>query len=285
MSRRTHHVESPVLRERHWRLVDTGFASGPRNMAIDEAILLAHSRGEVPPTLRFYGWEPPAVSIGYFQRMAGEVDLEACRRLGYGWVRRPTGGRAIFHHRELTYSVVIREELLPGGVIETYRFLAAGLLAGLRRLGAPAEMAGGEKDPRALGGEASPACFDTPSAYELVVGGRKIVGSAQTRRAGTILQHGSILLDLDVDLTFTLLKVPPERREAAKAHLRSRATSLREALGREVSWAEARDAFIAGFAEALGITLTPGELTPAEVAEAERLEAEKYGHDRWNLRR
>lgn len=286
MSAESSNGQQPVeLKERAWRLVDIGYASGPRNMAIDEAILLAHSRGEVPPTLRFYGWQPAAVSIGYFQRMAAEVDLEACRRLGYGWVRRPTGGRAIFHHIELTYSVVVREELLPGGVLETYRYLAAGLLEGLRRLGAPAEMAGGEKDPRSMGGDASPACFDAPSAYELVVGGRKVIGSAQTRREGTILQHGTILLDLDIDLLFTLLKVPEGSLEAAKEHLRHRATSLKEVLGREVPWAEARDAFAAGFASGMGLSLSSGGLTTAEQALADRLEAEKYGHDSWNLRR
>lgn len=273
-----------MLRAKEWRLLDTGARTGPENMAIDEAIALAHGRGEVPPTLRFYTWEPPAVSIGYFQRMAAEVDLDAVRAGGFGYVRRPTGGRAIFHHLELTYSVAIREELLPGTVLETYRELSAGLLAGLRRLGAPVEMAAGEKDPRAFAGaEVNPACFDVPSAYELVAGGRKLVGSAQTRRRGTILQHGSILLDLDYELLFSLLRVPD--REAAARHLRQRAVGLREVLGRPVAVAEAQAAVAAGFAGALGLTLTPGALTPAEEAEAARLVREKYGHDGWNLRK
>lgn len=273
-----------VLKERTWRLLDTGFGPAAWNMAVDEAVQLAHARGQVPPTLRFFGWDPPAVSIGYFQRMAAEVDLDACRRLGYGWVRRPTGGRAIFHHMELTYSAVIREELLPGSVLATCAFLSRGLVAGLRRLGAPAEPAAGERDPR-LAGAAGPACFDAPGAYEVVVGGRKVVGSAQTRKEGAILQHGSILLDLDPELLFTLLRVPPEQKAAAIEHLRRRAVGLREVLGRPVTWAEARDAVAAGFAEALGVHLVPGELTPEERAEAERLVREKYGTDGWNLRR
>lgn len=272
------------LRERRWRLVVSGFADAATNMAVDEAIQTAHARGEVPPTLRLYGWRPAAVSIGYFQRMAAEVDLDACRRLGYGYVRRPTGGRAIFHHVELTYSVVIREELLPGSVLETYRTLAGGLVAAIRRLGATAELAGGEPDPR-LGGEASAACFDAPSAYELVVGGRKVVGSAQTRRHGAILQHGSVLLDLDAERLFTLLRVDPEKRPEAIAHLRSRAAGLRELLGREVSWDEAARALPEGFTEALGVAFVPGELTPAERRLAEELVATRYGTDAWNLRR
>lgn len=273
------------LHQRTWRLLDTGYRSAAENMAIDEALQRAHGRGEVPPTLRFYGWDPPAVSIGYFQSMSGEVDLAACRERGYGYVRRPTGGRAIFHHVELTYSVVIREDLLPGTVLETYQVLAAGLLSGLRALGAPAEMAAGEKDPRLAGGEASPACFDVPSAYELVVGGRKVIGSAQTRREGTILQHGAILLDLDADTLFAVLKVSPAIRDRALAHLRQRATGLRAVLGRTVSYAEAAAAFTTGFATALDLDLRPGALLPAERAAAAQLVAEKYGSDDWNLRK
>lgn len=273
------------LRQRTWRLIDTGHRSAAENMAIDEAMQRAHGRGEVPPTLRFYGWDPPAVSIGYFQSMSGEVDLAACRERGYGYVRRPTGGRAIFHHIELTYSVVIREDLLPGTVLETYQVLAAGLLSGLRALGAPAEMAAGEKDPRLSGGEASPACFDVPSAYELVVGGRKVIGSAQTRREGTILQHGAILLDLDADTLFAVLKLPVAVRDRALAHLRQRAAGLREVLGRTVPYAEGVAAFTSGFATALGLDLHPGTLLPAEAAAAARLVDDKYGSDDWNQRK
>jgi lipoate-protein ligase A len=275
-----------AVRERVWRLVDTGFLSGPENMAIDEAIMRAHGRGEVPPTLRFYGWRPAAVSIGYFQSMQAEIDLEAVKAGGFGYVRRPTGGRMIFHHMEITYSVTIREELLPGGVIETYRELSQGLLEGLRILGAQPALSGGEEDPRRKDpGGFHTACFDTPSAYELTVDGRKIAGSAQTRKDGVILQHGSILLDMDVDLLFRLMRVPPGQEERLKARFRAKATSLYEALGRQVSYEEAREAFTCGFARGLGLTLTPGTLTPAERAEAEALVREKYGHDGWNLKK
>lgn len=256
-------------------------------MAIDEAIARAHGRGEVPPTLRFYGWKPAAVSIGYFQSMRQEVDLDAVVAGGYGYVRRPTGGRLIFHHLELTYSVSIREELLPGGVIETYRELSKGLLEGLERLGGDAELSGGEEDPRkANPGGFHTACFDTASAYELQVGGRKIAGSAQTRKDGVILQHGTILLDMDVDLLFALMRLPEGAPvEKLKGRFRSKATTLREALGREVSYDEARQAFTQGFAAGLGLHVLNGNLTIAEQEEAERLVVEKYGNDAWNLKK
>ncbi|HWI60540.1 MAG TPA: biotin/lipoate A/B protein ligase family protein [Symbiobacteriaceae bacterium] len=255
-------------------------------MAIDEAIMRAHGRGEVPPTLRFYGWEPAAVSIGYFQSMAKEIDLDAVRAGGWGYVRRPTGGRMIFHHMELTYSVAIQEALLPGGVMETYRELSQGLLAGFRALGVPAELSGGEVDPRRSdpGGNHT-ACFDTASAYELVVAGRKAAGSAQTRKDGVILQHGSIMLDMDVPLLFHLMRVPEELRPRLVERLQKKAVTLREVMGRDVSYEEAREAFTRGFAAGMGLTLTPGALTPAEAADVAELVREKYGNDSWNLKK
>jgi lipoyl(octanoyl) transferase len=269
-----------------WRLLDTGHQTGPANMAIDEAIMRAHGRGEVPPTLRFYGWEPAAVSIGYFQSMASEIDLDAVREGGFGYVRRPTGGRMIFHHMELTYSVAIREELLPGGVVETYKELSKGLLEGLALIGANPELSGGESDPRRRdpGGNHT-ACFDSPSAYELTVQGKKVAGSAQTRKDGVILQHGSIMLDLDADLLFHLMKAPVELKERLKERFRRKAVSLKEALGRDVGYAEARDAFVRGFERGLGVVLTPGQLTAAEQADAAALANEKYGSDTWNLKK
>jgi len=275
-----------TVKEKEWRLLDSGYHPGPENMAIDEAIMRAHGRGEVPPTLRFYGWEPAAVSIGYFQSMEKEIDLDAVRAGGWGYVRRPTGGRMIFHHIELTYSVVIHEELLPGGVVETYRELSQGLLEGFRCLSVPAELSGGEMDPRRSDpGGVHTACFDTPSAYELVVDGRKAAGSAQTRKDGVILQHGSIMLDMDVPLLFTLMRVPVELRPKLTERMHKKAVTLREALGRHVSYNEARSAFSQGFARGMELHLTPGALTASEEAEAAELVRDKYGNDTWNLKK
>lgn len=276
-----------ALKEFQWRVLDTGFHTGPENMAIDEAIARAHGRGEVAPTLRFYGWKPAAVSIGYFQSMSKEVDLDAVRAGGFDYVRRPTGGRLIFHHMELTYSVSVREELLPGGVIETYREISKGLLDGLQLLGAAADLSGGEHDPRRINpGGFNTACFDSASAYELQVDGRKVAGSAQTRKDGVILQHGTILLDLDADLLFSLMWLPEGApRERLMQRFLSKATSIREALGREVGYDEARAAFSRGFERGLGLTLVPGELTALEQEEAARLVVAKYGNDEWNLKK
>jgi lipoate-protein ligase A len=275
-----------ALHERTWRLLDTGHLSGPENMAIDEAIMRAHGRGDTPPTLRFYGWKPAAVSIGYFQSMAQEIDLEAVRQGGFGYVRRATGGRMIFHHQELTYSVTIREGLLPGDVISTYRELSHGLLRGLQLLGLSPELSGGGLDPRRTNpDDVNTLCFEQASAYELEVGGRKIAGSAQTRQAGVRLQHGSIVLDYDLPLYLSLLKVSSATRSRLLERFRSKATCMRSELDRAVTFAEARDAFITGFAQGLGITLLPGQLTAVEQTETAHLIETKYGSDTWNLKK
>ena len=152
------------MTEQVWRLLRTGKRSGAENMAIDEAILIAGGEGKVPPTIRFYGWEPPTLSIGYFQRAAREVDLERLRERGVGLVRRPTGGRAVLHDKELTYSVIAPENLpgMPSSVIQSYRLISTGLLEGFRRLGLSAEMVSLEEPAARNGSPDSAACFDSP---------------------------------------------------------------------------------------------------------------------------
>lgn len=171
-----------------WRFVNTGFASPAENMAIDEAIVIAHSKGEVPPTLRFYQWNPPTLSLGYFQKAKEEIDFEALERHQLGFVRRPTGGRAVLHDQELTYSMVVSEDYpgMPQSVVEAYRVLSQGLLYGFRRLELQAEMVSlaSEEEKAKYATMGSAACFDSPSWYELIVEGRKVAGSAQTRQRG-----------------------------------------------------------------------------------------------------
>ncbi len=197
-----------------WRLLKSGYQEGAMNMAIDEALMLAVSEGSVPPTIRFYGWIPACLSLGYAQK-ATEVDWGECVEKGIGMVRRATGGRAILHDREVTYSVVAPEDnlLVSGTILESYLKISQGLLLGLQKLGIPAEVVS-HKDLDKLG---TAACFDSPAFYELVVKGRKAVGSAQTRKKGIILQHGSIIRDLDVDTLFAILNLPSdEARERMK---------------------------------------------------------------------
>ncbi|MDI6871511.1 MAG: hypothetical protein QME79_09190 [Bacillota bacterium] len=268
-----------------WRLLDTGFASGAWNMAVDEALMETVGRGEAPPTLRFYGWNPPALSLGYFQDREQEIDLEGCAAQGFDCVRRPTGGRAVLHAEEVTYAVVVPEghpRFSGSSVSETYRAIGEGLAAGLRRLGAPAEMA----PAKHRGGERSAACFDSPSFYELVVKGRKLVGSAQVRRSGAILQHGSILLRFDPDQLLRCLALPSRSaRERLRRALVDGVASLEGVLGRVPAFTEVVEAVAAGVAEVFGVVLAPGELTPGECSRAEELVRLKYATEAWNGRR
>lgn len=292
---------------RVWRLIRSGHLSAAMNMAIDEAIMHSVAQG-AQPALRLYGWDPPAISIGYFQNAEKEVDFAACKSVGVDVVRRPTGGRAVLHDVEVTYSLAIPEEnpIVPKGITESYRKISEGMVLGLRKLGLDAEVVA---TPRARGaarsvapegapsqasasltqripsparGALSGACFDAPSWYEVTAGGKKIVGSAQVRRMGVLLQHGSILLDLDAAKLFTCLRFSSdeERRRAMEQFL-EKATSVWAALGRPVSFMETSEAVLWGLSEALGVEFREGELTPAEKKMAERLAETKYSRLDW----
>ena len=266
-----------------WRLLITGAQDGPTNMAIDEAIVMAVGEGVAPPTVRFFAWQPPCLSLGYAQD-AAEADVDRCRARGWDIVRRPTGGRAILHIDELTYSVVApaSDPRVAGGVLESYNRLSEALVAGLHHLGLMPERAKPiYQDRGALGA----ACFDGPAGYEITVGGRKLIGSAQMRRQGLVLQHGALPLEGDIARIAQALAFESEgERRALEARLRFRATTLHLALGRRVTFEEAADALAAGFAQALNLTLVPGDLTPRERELAEWLRREKYGHEAWTFR-
>ena len=258
-----------------WRLiVDTAMRTGAENMALDEAIMEAVAAGDSPPTLRFYQWAPPCLSLGKRQPLDG-VDLAACRADGVDVVRRATGGWAILHTDELTYSVALRPDdpRVSGAILDTYRTLSQGLIAGLRFLGADAEM-----NPVIPGGaqNTSAACFEVPSAYEITLGGRKLIGSAQTRPAGKVLQHGSLPLHGDIARVACYLTFASEReRQSLATHLRERATTVSDALGHSTPFSEAAQAMARGFAEALNVDLTPGEPSANEIAAARRIHDHK----------
>ncbi|MBI3456887.1 MAG: lipoate--protein ligase family protein [Candidatus Rokubacteria bacterium] len=249
---------------------------GATNMAIDEALLRSRIAGDGRPTLRFFGWAPPTVSLGYGQPVDGRIDLAACARLGVGLVRRPTGGSAILHESpasEVTYSVAARAGDFPGGddLLETYRILATALAAGLARLGVQAEVV-----PRVRGaGAPSPTfCFARTGAYEIAVAGKKLVGSAQRRQGGALLQHGSILLDADPGRLGAVFPGVVEPMSGV--------TTAAVVLGRRVGFDEVVGALTAGFGEALG-PLVPGGLSLAERELATRLVTEKYASDAWTF--
>lgn len=232
-----------------WRYIDSGPGTASENMRIDEDLLEQARQPGAVPVLRFYTWEPPAVSLGRFQRLDSAVHADACAKRGFDIVRRITGGRAVLHNRELTYSVISadRNPLFPPDVIGTYKVIAAGLLAGFRNLGIPAEMV--TRSGRHAGlvekNARDAACFSSPSWYEIVVAGRKIAGSAQRRAAGAFLQHGSLLISHDPAL---------EAEVIPGGSGSDRVTSVEQELGRQVSYEEVKRAFREGFAAALGIT-------------------------------
>jgi lipoate-protein ligase A len=252
-------------------------------MAIDEAILTAVAEGRSRLTLRFFAWQPPCLSIGYNQATA-EVDITRCQQGGVDIVRRPTGGRAILHTDELTYSIVAPqgEPRVAGGVVESYRRLNAGLVRGLRLLGVDVAQA---EAGHAQDADVSAACFDAPSAYEVTAGGKKLVGSAQVRRKEAVLQHGSLPLQGDITRICHYLVVPSEeRREELRRELRARATSLELVLGRVVPFDQVAEALVKGFSKALNLRLESGELSQHELALVQRFRREKYTAETWNFR-
>ncbi len=262
---------------RPWRLLLHPYpVDGARNMAIDEALLQSVLQG-APPALRLYAWEPPTLSLGRGQPLS-DVDRDALQAHGYGLVRRPTGGRAVLHAQELTYCVTTTETEagLEPGLIASYRGLSAALLAAFRHLGLEAL----EAEPRyANHRQAGPVCFEVPSDYEITWQGRKLVGSAQMRSGNALLQHGAIPLDGDLAAIAAVLRARPNPDA-----IRARTATLRQALGRPVSWEEVAHAVVAGFREALSIILQPDDLTPAEQERVDALVSTKYAHAEWTER-
>ena len=260
-----------------WRLLLDKPASGAWNMAVDEVLLDGVAAGTAPPTLRFYEWTPACLSLGYFQPF-DVVDLDGCRALGVEVVRRPTGGRAILHDRELTYSVALPASVLghDGGVLPSYYRLSLALQEGLRRLGVPATLA-----PESAGSSAAhgPVCFDRPSAHEILLHGRKLVGSAQMRRGGGLLQHGSILIEPRIDKLLACLHRTDgggsRGLEEGVAGLAERGVTdpgrIASAIGA---------AFAAGF----GVGLAGDSLRPDEEEAAWALARAKYQSASWTER-
>ncbi|SFD69663.1 MULTISPECIES: biotin/lipoate A/B protein ligase family protein [unclassified Fictibacillus] len=273
-----------------WLFIDSGNCDPAYNMALDEALLTWHSEGKIPPVIRFYGWNPATLSIGYFQKAEKEINLEAVEKYGLGFVRRPTGGRGVLHDQELTYSVIVTEEHpnMPKTVTEAYRVISEGILQGFRNLGLDAYFAipRTEEEKAGLKNPRSAVCFDAPSWYELVVEGRKVAGSAQTRQKGVILQHGSILLDLDEDKLFDLFVYSSERvRERMQKAFKNKAVAMNQLRETPVTQEEAKKAFHAGFEEGLQLDLQPYTLNEEQQKEVEQIAESRYRSKEWTFRR
>jgi lipoate-protein ligase A len=254
-----------------WRLLNPKTSDGYTNMAIDEAILLARIKGVVPNTLRFYRWNPSAVSVGRFQNVESEVQLDTCKSQNVDVVRRMTGGGTVYHDSrdEITYSVVAStQDLGTTDIGSLYAKLYVGLAEALRILGVKSDFNAGTLR----------ACPN------LTVQGRKISGSAQTHRAGVVLQHGTLLLNVNFERMFAFLRVPPARTRTEVINVaRDRITSINAELRKRVSVEEVTTSLTEGFSLALYIRPVEAEMTRYELDLATKLKMEKYGKDEWNL--
>ncbi len=234
------------------------------NMAVDEALLEEAVAGRIEAACRFYRWRPPAVTIGYAQDAAAETDLAACRAAGVPVVRRITGGGAVFHENEITYSLVVPAAADFRNIESSYRILCGAIAAGL--------------DFLKNGFEFSPV-------NDIIYRGKKVSGSAQIRRGGWILQHGTVLLDPDVDRMFTLLRVPENKfRKHGLGSARMRVGGLKDTVGREINFEEAAEAIMKGFRATFDVDTGQSEF-PDRVTDAAHNIAPRYRSDEWNLRR
>lgn len=265
------------------RYLDTGAKSAAWNMAVDEVLLdncRAHlasgaPAGDAPFVFRLYAWSPAALTVGRNQSAGRDVFIERLSGEGVDLCRRLTGGRAVLHDREITYSITGAGAILGGTIEESYRRISEGLAAGLRRLGAPVEFA----PPSGRAYASQPSCFATTSVWELSIGGRKVAGSAQCREGGAVLQHGSILLHSPEERLASLLKI-----RAGGGSQAEHAVGLCDVLGREVSYGEAAIALRAGMEEVFG-PLVEEPLSEAERARSGEIHASRYGTSEWTLGR
>lgn len=249
-----------MLRKR-WRVLRYEKANAVYNMALDEAIAEAVAFRVAGPTIRFYGWEPAAVSIGRFQKLEEVVDLEGCKRLGVDVVRRSTGGGAVFHDRELTYSVICPEDMMPADINEAYREIGGWMVNALKLIGIE-------------------AVFEPIN--DVLVNGKKISGSAQSRRKGMFVQHGTLIYDLDRAKMFSVLKVPKDKLDShSLGDPAERVTSVREQ--RKVPWEYVAAALANAFI--MNREWYAGDLTADEIARAEVIARLRYANDEWTFER
>jgi lipoate-protein ligase A len=249
-----------------WRLIDSGALPSALNMGIDQALLQSYIRGKSPPTLRFYQWNPPGISLGRLQRKPG-FDADACKRLGFDVVRRPTGGRAVLHQNDLTYSIVAGiQEGISINITDAYRLLCHGLLAGFRLLGIEAEL--GQEQSKC---DQPDVCFLRSLIGDIVYQGKKFVGSAQTWSGSSLLQHGSILLEPQTATWAELLGGDEGTQQTHYEDLKKQMTSLSEILGHVPPIPTVKAAIVKGMAQALGVVIAEGQLSPSEWALAHEM--------------
>lgn len=251
-----------------WRLIEDAKCDGGYNMATDWAILQACNEGKSPPTIRLYGWATPTLSVGYSQKGNGQINRERCAQRNIPIVKRPTGGRAVLHDRELTYSLIapLNHPRFAGGLQKTFHAVSDILLECLTKLGVPAERHTVAKERQNPTGQIkTPACFASSNRFEISAHDKKLVGSAQRRLNHAFLQHGSVLIDLDRALLNALLVFPDESSRMCNLELLNRrAGALNETCNKIFSFEDVRETFRDGFLKAFFGEIGIGKTTDFE---------------------
>ena len=264
------------------RFIDTGENNGAMNMAIDEALLTLEKEKKLPPALRVYRFMPPTLSIGYFQSMNREIDIERCKEKGYDYVRRPTGGRAVLHDKELTYSVTIAypHRILDMNLLDSFHYICKGIIRAIDLLGGKAYFSSREDHEIS-----SPSCFAAPTFSDILINGKKVVGSAQMRNSNGLLQHGSILYRVNVNDIFDCFNMDAEKKKKLAKLASEKISSLSDEIGKEITFDMIKDALKKGMAETLGEELVEIRLSDDEIKLANKLYKEKYSTNKWNFKR
>ncbi len=264
------------------RFIDTGENNGAMNMAIDEALLIAEKEKGFPPALRVYKFIPPTLSIGYFQKMRREVDLDHCKEKGFDYVRRPTGGRAVLHDKELTYSITVAKphRILEMSLLDSYHYICEGIIKAIEYLGGKAYFSSRED-----GEISSPSCFAAPTFSDILINGKKVVGSAQMRNSYGLLQHGSILYRVNVDDIFYCFNMEDEKRKRLATLAKKKISSLSDEIGKEITFDMIKDALKKGMEEVMGEEMVESQMTDFELELARKLYNEKYSTEKWNFKR
>ncbi|MCK4858983.1 MAG: lipoate--protein ligase family protein [Candidatus Omnitrophica bacterium] len=262
---------------KNWRLISPRYNDAYTNMAIDEATLQGYIAGVVPPTFRVYGWKPDAISLGYFQKVGEVLDIANCQQQGVSFVRRITGGEAIFHSNDVSYSIICSKEdlALPKSIKSSFRVLASFLINAYKALGAKAYFSCEDKN-EVLQRKRSSFCFASRQDFDILIGGKKLGGNAQKRLKNIIFQHGSVPLTLDIK------KIKGFIREDLSG-IENRATALKDALGKNISFNEFSSAIIDSFRKTFSLKPIEAELSSFELKLIEGLRKEKYGCRKWNL--
>ncbi len=253
------------------------------NMAVDEAILEAVRTGQAPPTLRFYAWNPPCLSLGYAQTV-DDADQTGIEQMGWDLVRRPTGGKAILHTDEITYSISAPADhlLFVNGVLPSYKRISLALIAGLESMGLEPDL---NIADRPVPGNGNPVCFQNPGAFEITIAGKKLVGSAQLRRSGGVLQHGSLPLRGELGRICLALRYANEHdREQAMEQVGHHAVTVEHVLGDALPWSETAEHLTAGFEQSLEMDFSPLDLSQQEISRSNEILEERYSHPDWTQR-